>query len=635
MTQILPSDDLFTEEATHYGNYLTGGYMRMNPWITAGESVTGYTITNPTVSWLHSGYTAGASTRAAFSTGISAATTAHLCCSEWRAYYAQNATVSLRFALNVVAGTPTTDSFRYAAVFGRVSGGTFVETAASEAHIDVDGYCFLLANTSALGAKFCLLRIKAGVVAAAASSVIASFPNGIVTDLQASAVLSLTIGTSGSDPTLLAKATIAGVETTIFSVTDTHANKITAAGRFGFGACRDRQDSGVNTATTISEFVIYDTGSSTYKLVDNFYRGSALNVGAAFSDANAKSGRILSTAFRGDVHGTIARSIQREATANRVYTNVAVIPNACISSRPANSLVDHHRSAVFRVNNTNGPSGATATWGLMLRGSVTSTGFFANGYLFLLTNTLGDTNASLYVSGPTGAISILCLANAVSGVTLNAEHTLEMHVYNSLSGGTVIKCFIGGVAVPWTDPVAGVSIDGDSVVRYTASGAPSSGDAEGFFIQAHASGPSVVRADTWTQLAPNEDATDPDNQVGIVMSSETTGATGTFTVPYDWDVACEEIEYVAEHPYDSDHKNVISMGARPRRTWTISANLTASEIATARAFFASHGGRWFPFTFEHEDYQSVTARFLDDNFTDSIKDVGVHHYQARVEEMIA
>lgn len=625
MTQILPVDDTFDENATNYGTYLTQ-YIGWNPWVTAGDTVTGYTIANAK-GYLHDGY----SGRASFSTTFTPATTATLCSVLFRPYYATRVKASLSFSMNVVAGTPTTDSFRYAAVFARASGGTEVTTTNLEVFRDGTCYAFVLTNTSALGAKYHLLRVNAGAVTTVATAVVASFPNGIVADIQTPIIMALNVDDSSGNPVLVARVTIAGAVTTIFNATDSSGSKITTAGRCGFGMCRDRQVSGTNTATISQFFAITDLATNTVVLLDEWDRGSGINAALGAGDANGTAGKNLQCAFGGGLNSIVALTVRRDAGNNRILTNTSG-PGASISTRPANSTVDHHRSAVFNV--TNPSSVVNLLWGIQLRGTATATGNFASGYFLRLNHTGSQFNAALYVVSSISSLTLLASATAVSGITLGVNHTLEFQVYN-VSDTPTIKAFIGASSIPWVPAIGSVTVDGSNVVRYTASGAPLTGDAEGLYLNGSATGPGTVRADTWTQLAPAETEVNPDNQAGIALTSEVAAATGTFPTLYDWN--CEEVGTVEADrmTYDSDHTSKVQRSSGERRRWRISANLTATEVVELRDFWDDHDGGEIPFTFNEPAGSSVTAKFLDDTLVDEQLAPEVFKYEVELEEMIA
>lgn len=645
MTQALPSGDAFTEQATHYGAHLSG-YINIRPWFTAGDTSTGYAVPVP-ASYLHSGYSSGPTNLAASKSTTGAATAGDLGCWVWRPYYAQNTRATLQFSLRTILGTPTTDTPRHAAVFGRVQGGTYSETPSLENIYDLTAYVFLFTNTNALGPKFHLLRVNAGAIAyvtGITNPVTATFPNGIVADMTAGMLMSLAIGADGGgNPLITCRATIAGVTTAVFNaVVDSHANKITAAGRWGFGLSKDRQESSgtIKSATVSQSFTILDLNTAFLFLVDEWYRGSSLLAGALINtiDGGIAQGRCLQPAFAGDVLSGTGNRNQRDAGNNRIFVNAgAGVPDA-VSSRPSPNVYDHHRSVVFNVSN---PSSQTIHWGLMLRGSMEGVGSrFTSGWIFRITHTGSQFDARLYLRGSNGITeTLLAEALAVSGISLGANHTLDMEVWNSgpggqFSGTPTILCKIGAATIPWISQTVALTVDGDDVCRYVGSSPPLSGESEGLYMQAHATGPAVIRADTWTQGALQTPEIEPDDMDGIVPAGESAGATGTFTVPDDWTYEPVHAMEAEEHYYDSGHVNRIARQEEFRRQWKLHADaITDDERDDLVDFFDDHLGTEIPFSISIDD-ETVTVRFTDDKLGDRLRDYGVHSYEIEVEECL-
>src|SRR5688572_6252898 len=185
MTQLLASDDLFTENATHYGQKLAG-YIRLVPW--AADAATGYSIP-AALGHLHSGYfnlaggTPHAKTPAAFTSPASGSSTGHLCCVLWRPYFAARCRATLAAQCYVTNGVYN-DTFRYAGVTVRNTGGSYDDTAGIEAISSGSGYFFLLANSAGVGgAKWLLLRVNSGTITVLAQTAFLTLDGATATRL--------------------------------------------------------------------------------------------------------------------------------------------------------------------------------------------------------------------------------------------------------------------------------------------------------------------------------------------------------------------------------------------------------------------------------------------------------------------
>ena len=639
MTQALPANDTFDEGATHYGAHCTG-WINVSPWTTAGDTVSGYTIPCPPAS-LHSGYSAGTSYTAA-SRSAGSATASDLGSYVWRAYYSNDARITHTFRL-YTRGAVTTDSPRFVGVCGRVSGGSYVETTGSESIRDCTGYWFVLTNTAALGPKWQLLRVNTGVVTLVTAAVTATFPNGLINDLALACAMSMSVDDDGSgNPVLVCRATIDGVQTVIFNVTDSSGSKITAAGRWGICLGKDRQESSntIRSAMLSVQAAILDIGTLSFVLVDEWYRGSSLNVGASITDGLPVTGRCLQPTWRGDHRSSQTKSNQRDASQNRIMADSVGLPGDCISARPSPNIWDHHRSAVFNVTN----SGSVAmAWGLKLRGTLNGVGTFVSGWFFEIQHSVsgaGVFDAYLYRVSSAGGLTQLAHAFAPGGMTLGVNHTLDMHVYNSgpggqFSGTPTLICKIGATVVNWISDTSAVDIDAGYTVRYIGSSPPLSGESEGMYISGGASGTRFVKADTWTQQALAEAVVAADDQATFALLAESAGATGTFTTPDFWPITQTTNIASIDHPYDSGHVNSISIQATGRRTWEIAADaITDDERDDLIDFIDDHKGVEIPFSWVEPRGTTITARFIDDSLADRLRDVGVHAYSIAIEECL-
>lgn len=658
MVQVLPEDDLFTENATHYGTYLSG-YIRSAPW--SSFTASSYTVPGA-LGTLHSGYFgASSSVLPGFGVGsrigsfYSATAGVPFCAAIHRALYLTTAEASVAFTLYPIAGVPTADSFRWAGVCVRNQGGTYTDTAASEQLSNTTAYWFLLVNTQVLGATFLLLRVAAGVVtvldtkASGTVNPAWTMPNAVM----GVRVLSLHVEDVAGDPVLTAKTSKIGPpqvgggsnpETTVFTYTDTSGSKITTAGRCGFGACRDRSESSgaIQTTTGIQWFQVTD--GTTLQLRDEWGRGTALNIGESIGpDGNGKTGRSLVCGWLGDAHGTETRKLKRDSGNNRLLFDDGLVLYA-VSARPATSPVASHRSAVFQVNSG---SSASAGGGILARGTWTNATslHFASGYgVFLLYNspTAGVWQAIVYRFGPLGTPTQIA---SKSGMVLSTGTDIQVsfQVVNvgplaPNSGTPRLSVYINGAQLgTWTIADTSVTEQDAGDLYDGATAAIQSGTLEGMIFDGAAS--SSVTADTWTELDledPQEPPDTPTNdQVSIPVAAEDDDATGTLTIPYDWGI--EESWYIRSdaHRYDSGHVNRIARSVEPRRAWVVHADSATESVRDdLLTFYDAHRGPAIPFSWETPGEETVTVRFAGSELPTALANPSVHRFKFGLVEVL-
>lgn len=653
MSQILAADDAFTEGSPVYGDWLTG-YARFNPWHAAGsggEGVSGFSIRNNGSPSLHDGYSAvtttPASTSAAFKNNVAAPTRVFSACL-WRPYVAANCTASMSFVPHVVAGNPNTSSWSYAGVCVRASGSpTFGTTAGQEITLDGDSYWFILANSSS-ATKWLLLRVKAGVVALL-DSVDESRPAW-----EAPSEISLAVTTTGGDPVLTAKTKLytshfSGYpvqldgtpgEWTIFTHTDSHADKITASGRCGFGTSQEHnQSSGaIRTVTLVPWFQIYDAVSAQVKHRDEWKRVSPFMHGSYTADTISVAGRSLMCSFVGDSAGLFTRVLARDAGNNRI-TVASPGQTHIMSTRPASSPYTQDRSVVFNILN---PSNTLTTAGLTLRASWPIGGASSvSGYRFSVVNSAGVWSAAVYRIGSGGAqVSLASNADLTSfGLALNADFTMRMAVTNiggssEANGTPMLTCTINGVSPVWTNQAGiAVQIDADdNILHVGATGDLLQGQAQGIVAVPGTS--ATIRFDTWTDVVAAEQGITPDEMESIAVGFEDDGATGTLVFPYDWPVEEERIYRTMEHIYDSGHVQLMPWDQTPRRRWRIFAGaLTETERDDLKDFYDTHKGPQIPFTWVEPGGESITAHFVDDELGIALRGPGSYSFSFSIEEL--
>lgn len=646
MVQILPKDDLYTEGSTHYGQYLSGWYTRLVPWtatFTSGAYSLKCGIGNIFSGYFGAGQSVPLSTQLPSRVGSFVKTLGtygfqEICWQAARTYYAADCTARTCFSLFTLTGSPGVGSFKGAGVGVRISAGTYTETGQAERIADVTGYFFVLANDSAGAAMFYLLRVNTGTVTVL-SSILATAVNPNWTmpgSVQVPRMLELTVSTNGGgNPVLTAKTGKIGAYqigdppgalTTVFNAfEDTSVSKITTAGRVAFGAYSDLDlGSGLKVTTAISFFEIVDTASGDTVHRDEFQR-SNIALGRSVTDNNGRTGRWLACGWRGDLHCAPTtgdwRELARDAGNNRVASTVHTMDR--LSSRPATSIYESHRSLVFNVAYVSG----TVELALAARGGFLSTGngAFVSGWKFALTYNGTVWAAKLtYYDAAGVAIPWCTLAIAVPAtysLNIAADNTLELEVKNigllaPEQGPTQLVAKLNGVTV--TGWVVDAAVSSSTQVLATgevitsSSAVALSGSVEGFSSVIPA---GTVRADTWTDFVVPGTGTieiPEEDQASIAMTSECTGKTGTLSCPHEWPVSIKRQAHSAVHEYDSGHRNRLLRSLRQRRRWGIQARASKpAERAALLSFFDSHKGVEIPFDWVTPDGETVSGRFDD------------------------
>jgi hypothetical protein len=561
-----------------------------------------------------------------------------ICWQAARAYYAADCTARACFSLFTLSGSPGVASFKGAGVGVRISGGTYTETGLAERIANVTGYFFVLANEGSGAAMFFLLRANAGTVTIL-SSILASAVNpswSMPVSVQVPRILELTVSTNGSgNPVLTAKTgkigalqvgDSPGAQTVVFNAfEDTSGSKITAAGRAAFGAYSDLDlGSGLKVTTAVSFFEIVDTGSATTVHRDEFQR-SDLSIGRQVTDNNGATGRWLACGWRADLHCSPLvgdwRELQRDSGNNRVFSTVHTMDR--LSTRPATSQYESHRSLVFNVAYVSG----TIELALAARGSYlpTGNGLFASGWKFALTYNGSVWAGKLTYYDGSGAAALwatLAIGTpATYSLNIAADNVLEFWVQNigpnaPETGSTQLIAKINGVTTTgWVlQPGMGSSTQvlttGEVITN--SSAVALSGFVEGFSNVIPA---GTVRADTWMDLVvpgTGTTAIPEEDQASIAISSECDGKTGTLVCPHEWPVAIKHQAHSATHNYDSGHRNRLFRSLLQRRRWAIAAKACKpSERAALLAFFDSHKGVEIPFNWVTPDGETVSASFDD------------------------
>lgn len=648
MVQLLPGDDAFTENATHYGQRLAG-YLRLRPWTS--DAATGYAI--PTaVGHLHAGYfnilggalSAASATPAAFTSAASGASTGHLCSALWRPYYAARCKATLALSCAVTIGTYA-DTFRYAGVTVRNTGGTYDDTAGVEALSADSGYWFVLAqDAGAGGAKWLLLRVNTGTITVLAQSAAFTLSANQASKLL---VMDLQVADASGNVSLTATYQFQGSATPVggFTTTnpfggaiiDSSGSKLTAAGRCGFGMSRERVQTGptIRSATVASYFQIYDSDSTAYVLVDEWQRVALAGCTAVSGELNGKNGRMLSSMWGDDVAGTNTLKAKRDAGNNRIALDTAGFYGMW-SQRPASHQATQHRTVTLNFVTSANQRYA----GILLRGTnlhdVLSRACY---HAQLLRTGAGAWECRIYDE----RIGYTALA-VKTGLSLSdaTDIDLEFEIENSggvddLTGEVHMVVRIDGVVVSgWSGAPAGVVIQSSGLVIDQRSARILTGFMEGLEATLTTSTEKLY-LDAWLEPTSVFDESDENAQDSIAVSDELDGITGTLVLPIDWNVNLRKRARRARHVMCSRHVGRIALDRTMRRRWRVrSKTATPSEKATLLAFFDGHRGVEVPFYWaEPRRAETVPVAFIDKRLADTLRAPNVVDFSFELEERLS
>lgn len=646
VTSIFPQNDDFTENATPYGDKLAS-YIRLRPWSTAGDTATGYPI--PVAKGdLHAGYfgTAGGNVYrpglqfASFKAQSGTGTNENFCSLLWRQGYIARTRVTLAFRMLAVTGTVPSTSFRWVGVTARNAGGTFDNTAQVQDCRDNTGYWFILANKvghAGGDAMWLLLRVNAGATTLLASASTALAAQAVADSLTGTKAIELTVDDSAGNPVLTAK--YEGV--TVLTFTDTSGSKITAAGRGGFGMCRDRQEAGsVNSAHVAAWWEMFDIAANGSLVRDSFDRVN-LQATPTVTDGNAITGRMLTSMWSLDIYGRTTFATgggqNRLAGQDRIQTTTGGLD--MFSQIAANDLYTQSRSVVFNLAN---PAGNPKPTGIYLRAAWNPvTGQCTKGYRARLYQ--DGIFSRMFVERIDGeaTFAILCAKIVTTGwgLVYGTDYTVKLSIANlggtGPSNGTPsITVYINGTQVTgWTGMPSGVTIGVGGNVLDGQTNAILEGSGNGLLLDTNA---FTCQYDTWTDeiISP----TDPgeDDHDTIDTGDECDGKTGTFTIPFDWPYEITVYRRHNERRYETGHVNRILRSKKDRRTWRISANaITFLERAQLIAFWNQHGVA-IPFDFPDPEKPSVLvcAHFKDDQLGTVLRNPGVNSFTIEIEELL-
>lgn len=630
---IFPKDDTFAEFSTHYGAGLAS-YVRHRPWVTAGDTVTGYTITN-CVGDLHNGYSGAynvASFRSQSGTGVATDMGAVL----WRQAYLTNARVSMTFKGIAVLGSASANDFRFAGICARVSGGSYTDTTGQQSIRDTTGYWLMLAVDPTLSFslryRWLVLRVNAGVITVLSSTDASPQMNTLMT---AARQIRLDVIDVAGNPVLTPYYD--GVEMTALTVTDSSGSKITTAGRCGFGLGRDRQLTlpTRQIASMASRFTVFDVNTGTTLLADDFTRVNTL-ANPSVTDGNLATGNLLMSMWTLDIHGltafTTGATHLRDAGLNRIDAQGGIYSFSQIG---AADPVTQSRSIVFRKSAT--AAYATGT-GIFLRGVMSNTGAPTSGYLLTI-NYASTTYTAIIRRFSGGVPTPIATADVSTGYGLvnNVDYTMLASV---ITNGSIQQLLLTLNAIGvqnWTPLISGVTTAG-SLVFDASAGAIPSGPAQALQIISFAStADGHIYYKLWTdEEAPDTGGGDTSEDPSVVLGSEIRGKTGVHTMPIDSEFEVSDAVRVHDQRYATGHVSRVLFDTRSRRRWRVTVtSASTTERQTLWDFWDAHG-KAIPFDFtDPEGAGVIPAHFLDDALATARNGPLTSSFSYTVEELLS
>ena len=692
---VYPTADSFDAGSTTLDStYLQGNYSRFAPigatltvggasfWTTANV----YASTNAD---LHNGYfkTSGTGSTANYESGGPAAAitdlTGSLCGFQYRDYSATDVDVrgSFRFSERESASVATAAAGRFAFALAARLNGTITDGGTANSRMTaVNGYYFGLFGGSigiavgaALRIRYLLIKVVAGTPTAVASANFVTpdssstgnlFPNGTNPDR----VLKFTCVTSGANVVLTGYTLAAdGTATQVLTYTDS-SSPITASGRVGIllsGITSSHLALSGGSLSKLCNWWEVRPNGGNIALRENWERLMP-RAGEEYTQASLSpyvvvphslSYHSLMTGWVGDYASYASASSQGYENALRLDSannRIKGVPAGngqqvyAFSQRRATDPQFHDRQVSITFENA-GPAVAR-TAGIMCFGTPGSSTYtnalysIAKCYLLQVAyNASGTFDLKLYRSRGNQGVAQIAVKTGVS-LTLGTAFTLRLlcdtQVVPSPRYGYVrIKAYINGtqqvmVATASSDDVE-FQVDGTMIDRRATR--LSSGLGQGLQFSSADVATANVFFDSWAAGAGDASYDTPvEDQASIAVASEDDGATGTFSVPYDWG-ATEESEYlVNDHKFDSDHRYVGLIQSRTRTRYTIGCNAaTASEVSTLKSFYTSHNGVEIPFTWTNPKGTSVTARFVNDTLNIEQITPSVYRWSATLEEVLA
>lgn len=655
----LPPNDTFGESSPVYGSKLTS-WIRNRPWTT--DAATGYAI--PTaVGTLHSGYFApisGSTSRwrrhskpASFTSP--AVTVAPLCVAMCRSYFAVRTMPVLCFSLRLLEGNYN-DSFRYAYIAVRNTGGTVDDTNGSEHIHSSSCYAFMLNNAAgAGGARYQLLRVNSGTITLLAQT--AAFTLSAA-QIMAPRSLGLMVDDSGGNVVLTPQVEfyeqvtpssgLGAVNPFGASIVDSSGSKITSTGRVSFGLSMERAQSSptIKTATLAHSFAIKDLTLDAWVFFDEWERVCLDGGSLVTGELHGKNGRSLHNMWLGE-WGTLAGAhLLRDAGANRIKVTDSSVDFIAAYQKPATRdyFTQRKITSNFASSATSGASLA-----IVARGTALEDPARRIGYGLRLQMTAGGT--------PTFQLSLLCYDGAnvnplfrtltlastptIAGLVTGSDISIELEIENqggvdATLGFPRFIARVNNVAVTtWVAALdlPGIEVDGSEITDERPERILT-GREEGLHIKTNPS-TAGFKIDTWVDTQPSGADLGPDSQSSADVGSEVDGKTGTFVAP----LANQEIRRVLpveQNISESRHVQRVRLATRERRfiRGTMRAAKRTTEKDPLRAFVAAHQGAGIPFDYVDPRGVAMVGAFKKGKHKDSPVAPEVSSYEVEIEERI-
>lgn len=675
-SQVLPKDDDFAAGSPAYGGrlclYLGCRAATVGP---TGQSQRGFEIGE-----LHSGYqtidpqgvqsTPAAFTGNAETQGTELRTRGVV----FRRPFQADVKVSQVSVLKIVAGIPDFTNVAPRGVLARVQAGSIAADNSVGVRLEnVSAYmASFYPRGTGFGSTLSLDRLNAGVFTNLAKLDLDD-PTSRLLNYLLPATISLDCRASGADVALIATFSGQGAGTTTLTFTDTSGSKLTAAGRAGFLAGRDRTNSteSVKVVDLVSSFTVEEIGVGV-TLVDLFQRYQLGGFALSQVDQFGVQGRRLEGWGFWDNYSNSVVFAKRDTAADRVKwtglgTDVNVL-RGIWSTRAATDLRSQRRSMVCQISAQ--PSVGQFGVGVGLRGSQPiptdanpqgSPGFPSATcyYCACLVAAGGTTTPTFLVYWISNGVSVGLAAFADAGSThwpgYASDFTLDFEVYNrndgTLNGPTQIKLRVKKGAGALTQVVLvapdgglppGVTIDASGTVQDASVVRISSGSGEAPLVYNSLGATVFATLDTWKEEALTGTTLPDRDQASVAVQGEGTAATsidGLIAPEFPHEI--EHAYHTREIEMDSGHvqrvavfQDALGAGIRRRRWRFARGGLPVSELTPILDFWRARKGSEEAFTYTPlEGGAAAKVHFVDGSLDYALEVYGAWRLAFELEEL--
>lgn len=509
-------------------------------------------------------------------------------------------------------------------VAARLANATVVSSGTADTHhVGGDGYFFGWCFDSSLavgGGKYVLWRVNSGVVTRLADT-----PTGATTSVGwvasapwAPRQVRMVVTGSGATVTIACYVyfgvTRPIVDTPLLTFADTSGSRLTAAGRVGFFSSGEDRVGSVWAAPCVNYFQAAPSPGDVV-LRDEWGRynlsASALYPGGSNA---AFSGRDLGSGWFGDALSASGAGTLVVDDGNDRVRIAAGSAGTHTRQRPADDPVSQSREVVVRFASSGSALGTRAAGPAVRVSHPASVGLTAQASydLVLEYNDLNSTaRFAIYRTVFSTRVLVAELADAF---TTDADRLLALSVQANLAGSAVLRAYESGVQlalVAPASPLPGISLDTFGTVIDATSARVQSGAAEGFYAAVPAGVGRALYVDSFDDAGLVTTVLTEDDLEGIVMPTESAGATGTLALPEGWPVQEISAVGVVRHELDLGNRYASLADATLARAWTVSIPAwTDAEKATFEAFVAAHRGPQVPFSWTPPgELTASTVRF--------------------------